>query len=59
MKYLKRFDDHADYTAYTATTSFVRPNTSVCDQENEVHYNPLIPPDYPNEYLYMEAFLLC
>lgn len=48
MKYLKRFDDHADYTAYTATTSFVRPNTSVCDQEDHVHFN-----EYSFEYEYL------
>ena len=52
MKYLKRFDDHADYTAYTAATSFARPNTSVCDQEDHTHFNEY---NFQDRYLTFKA----
>ena len=29
----------------------IRPNVSHCVQEVEVHYNPIVPPDYSQEYL--------
>ena len=44
MKYLKLFNTHAEYEAFTATTEFIKPNVSHCVQENEVHYNPIAPP---------------
>ena len=42
-KYLKQFDTHQQYEAYTAyTETFIKPNVSYCiDTPNEVHYNPL------------------
>lgn len=40
-KYLKLFETHSDYTAFTATTEFILPNVSHCINENDVHYNPL------------------
>lgn len=40
MKYLKKFDTHSDYEAFTGGTDFILPNISVCVNENEVHYNP-------------------
>ena len=40
MKYIKLFNTHAEYEAFIATTEFIKPNVSVCKQENEVHYNP-------------------
>ena len=43
MKYLKLFNTHAEYEAFTATTEFIKPNVSHCVQENEVHYNPFVP----------------
>ena len=40
-KYIKTFNAHSEYAAFTGTTGFVKPNVSVCKQENEVHYNPI------------------
>ncbi|MBO7417769.1 MAG: leucine-rich repeat domain-containing protein [Bacteroidaceae bacterium] len=40
-KYIKLFENHNGYTAYTADTeNFILPNVSYCIQENEVHFNP-------------------
>ena len=41
--YLKLFENHNQYTAYTASTEFIKPNVSHCIQEVEVHYNPFDP----------------
>ena len=53
--YLKLFENHNQYTAYTASTEFIKPNVSHCIQEIEVHYNPIVPPDYSQEYLTFKA----
>lgn len=53
-KYLKLFNNHSGYTAFTQTEEFVKPNVSHCIQENEVHYNP-IPHDYSKDYLTFTA----
>ena len=44
-KYLKNFETHVEYEAYTADTeNFIKPNVSYCiNVPNEVHYNPLEP----------------
>jgi hypothetical protein len=42
MKYLKKFENHAAYAA--AESGLILPNVSLCVQENEVHYNPIVPP---------------
>ena len=40
-KYLKRFDTHSEYTAYTASTEeYVMPNVSTCYDTKDVHINP-------------------
>ena len=39
-KYLKKFATHVEYTAFTQTEDFIKPNVSYCENENEVHYNP-------------------
>ena len=39
-RYLRSFANHSDYTAFTGTSEFVKPNVSLCQQEMEVHYNP-------------------
>ena len=52
---LKLFENHNQYTAYTASTEFITPNVSHCIQEIEVHYNPIVPPDYSQEYLTFKA----
>ena len=51
--YLKLFNNHNEYTAFTQTEDFVKPNVSHCIQENEVHYNPYIKPFIPL-YLYSD-----
>jgi len=52
--YLKKFENHTDYEAFTATSEFIKPNVSYCEQENEVHYNPYVH-DYSQDYLTFEA----
>ena len=54
-KYLKRFNNHTEYEEFTATTEFVLPNVSSCVQEGEVHYNPLPPHYYSQDYLTIES----
>ena len=43
-KYIKLFENHTQYTAYTASTEFIKPNVSHCIQEVEVHYNTIVLP---------------
>ena len=44
-KYLKLFDVHSDYEAFTQTEDFIFPNVSFClDQTNIVHFNPIVQP---------------
>ena len=50
IKKLKLFQTDSEYTAFTGTTAFVKPNVSHCVQEDHVHYNP-IPHDYSEDYL--------
>ena len=42
MKYIKSFENHTEYETFTGTTEFILPNVSLCKQENEVHYSPVI-----------------
>ena len=42
MKYLKKFDNNASYEE--ARQNLILPNVSLCEQENEVHYNPYVKP---------------
>ena len=39
-KYLKEFATYAEYQTYINGNTFVLPNVSLCDVENEMHYNP-------------------
>ena len=48
MKYLKLFNTHTEYVAFTQTEDFIKPNVTHCVQENEVHYNPW---SWADEYL--------
>lgn len=41
-EYIKKFSNHNEYTAFTQTEDFIKPNVSLCVNENEVHYNPFI-----------------
>lgn len=45
MKYLKEFENHSLYSAFTDTDEFIKPNVSICVRENDVHYNPLTDAD--------------
>lgn len=40
MKYTKLFNNHSEYVAFTASTSFIVPNVSWCIQEEEAHCTP-------------------
>lgn len=42
MKYLTKFENHTEYE--NARQNLILPNVSLCEQENEVHYNPYVPP---------------
>lgn len=55
-KYLKKFETHAQYEAYTAdTANFILPNVSICDNvPNEVHYNPSSPTPPTPSHDYVE-----
>ena len=55
-KYLKEFENHNGYTAYTANTeNFLLPNVSYCVSENEVHMSPYVEPTPPTPtYDYVE-----
>ena len=43
-EYLTAFDNHAQYEAFTGSTSYLRPNVSICKEEEEVHYGPFVFP---------------
>ena len=48
-QYIKLFQTHADYTAFTSTSDFILPNVSYCeDQTDVIHYNPM--PHYAKLY---------
>ena len=40
MKYIKLFNTHTEYQAFTQTNDFIKPNVSYCIDNNDVHYNP-------------------
>ncbi len=40
MKYIKKFENNAAYTAYTASPDFITPNVSYLESENEVKMTP-------------------
>ena len=40
-KYIKVFDTHAEYEAYSGE-NMIFPNISYCKNDNDVHYNPLV-----------------
>lgn len=51
-KYIKLFQTHAQYQAFTQTEDFVLPNVSYCeDVTDEVHYNPYVAPEPPETRL--------
>ena len=42
MKYLKKFETHSQYETYINGSDVALPNVSLCVQQNEVHYNPIV-----------------
>ena len=50
MEFLKLFQTHQEYEAFVSGDTMVKPNVSLCEQENEVHYNPILH-DYSKDYL--------
>ena len=50
--YLKKFENHSQYAAYTAdTANFILPNVSLCVNEGDVHYNPYVDPCQQHDYV--------
>ena len=49
-KYLKLFETHAEYEAYIQT-DFDKPNVSHCEDQDDVHYNPIPDPYSGHEYV--------
>lgn len=43
-KYIKLFETHSAYNAYITGQDAILPNVSYCEDNNEVHYNPFVPP---------------
>ena len=41
--YLKLFETHNEYETYIGGQDVVLPNVSYCEDNNEVHYNPIPP----------------
>lgn len=41
MKYIKKFPQHSDYQVFISGGEVGLPNVSYCENENEVHYNPI------------------
>ena len=40
--YIKKFEEHDDYTTYESGGTMVLPNISRCDDEKDIHYNPAL-----------------
>ena len=45
-KYLKKFDTHTEYETYIEGENVILPNVSYCDDNKDVHYNPIVPDPY-------------
>ena len=43
--YLKNFETTEDYNTYINGNDVLKPNVSYCEDNNEVHYNPIPPPE--------------
>lgn len=57
MKYLKKFNNHTEYTEYMEDSPLL-PNVSLCVQQDEVHFTPeppAPPHDYADDYFTVEA----
>ena len=52
--YLKLFEEHVDYETYIEGQDAILPNVSYCEDNNCVHYNPIMPDPYNgHEYVYL------
>lgn len=51
-KYLKDFETHSDYVTFTQSANYIKPNVSICEQEDDVHYSEH---DYSEDYLTFRA----
>lgn len=51
MKYLKKFENHSEYETYIQGGGVALPNVSLCEQENGVYYNALVPMIDGHEYV--------
>lgn len=45
-KFVKLFQNHDEYSAYTQNVNYILPNVSFCRTEREVHYEKYIKPSY-------------
>ena len=43
-KYIKVFDTHLEYESFKQSADYIEPNVSICTQDEDVHYNPYVPP---------------
>ena len=39
--YIKKFDRHSQFLSYKNSSAFTAPNTSLCIDDNSLHYNPI------------------
>ena len=51
MKYVKLFEQHADYEVYKNGGDYITPNVSYCVDNNEVHYEKFYDPYNGHEYI--------
>ena len=49
MKYLKKFETHAEYEAYKNSQDYLTPNVSYCVDRDEVHFGKYEPAPEPTE----------
>ena len=57
-RYFKFFKTHSEYQTYSQSGDMIKPNVSYCEDNNDVHYNP-IPYDYSKDYLTFVALEDC
>lgn len=50
-EHIKLFETHADYEEYINSQDKILPNVSLCEDQNELHYNPYIDPYNGHEYV--------
>lgn len=43
-EYITLFENHTQYNTYKSSADYVTPNVSYCKQQDEVHYDPFVPP---------------